>query len=132
MARRPAPPVDTSVPSMSNKSTAFMPAFMPAFMLVFPAFCLAHSQLHTLACPSMTYLFETEEHAQLRRNVKRFAQTYIAPHAHAWEEANEFPRELYKTAAEAGLLGISYPTEDGGGGGDMTHALVAAEEMVLF
>jgi acyl-CoA dehydrogenase len=80
----------------------------------------------------MTYLFETEEHAQLRETVKRFSQKYIAPHSHAWEEATEFPRELYKSAAEAGLLGISYPTEDGGGGGDIGHGLVAAEAMVLF
>ncbi len=80
----------------------------------------------------MTYLFETEEHKQLRETVRRFAQKHIAPNAHAWEEAEEFPRELYKTAAEAGLLGISYPPEDGGAGGDVTHALVAAEEMVLY
>ena len=79
----------------------------------------------------MTYLFETEEHTQLRENVRRFAQKHIAPHAHAWEEACEFPRELYKTAAEAGLLGISYPTSEGGVGGDLMHALVAAEELVL-
>jgi acyl-CoA dehydrogenase len=80
----------------------------------------------------MTYLFETEEHTQLRDSVRRFAQKHIAPHAHAWEEACEFPRELYKTAAHANLLGISYPTEEGGAGGDLTHALVAAEEMVLY
>jgi acyl-CoA dehydrogenase len=80
----------------------------------------------------MTYLFETEEHAQLRESVRRFAQKHIAPHAHAWEEACEFPRELYKAAAEANLLGISYPVEEGGAGGDVTHALVAAEEMVLY
>src|SRR4051794_25720045 len=79
----------------------------------------------------MPYLFETEEHAQLRENVRRFAQKHIAPHARAWEEACEFPRELYKTIADAGLLGVAYPEADGGGGGDITHALVAADEMVL-
>jgi acyl-CoA dehydrogenase len=79
----------------------------------------------------MTYLFETEEHAQLRETVRRFSQKHIAPHAHAWEEAEEFPRELYRTAAEAGLLGISYPTEVGGAGGDIGHAIVASDEMVL-
>jgi acyl-CoA dehydrogenase len=78
-----------------------------------------------------TYLFETEEHATLRAQIRRFAEAEIAPHAHAWEEAGEFPRELYRRAAGAGLLGISYPEEVGGGGGDLTHALVAAEEMVL-
>ena len=46
----------------------------------------------------MTYLFEGEEHAALRTNARRFAATHIAPHAHAWEEANEFPRELYRVA----------------------------------
>ncbi|CAN5924500.1 acyl-CoA dehydrogenase family protein [soil metagenome] len=80
----------------------------------------------------MTYLFETEEHRQLRENVRRFAQKHVAPNAHAWEEACEFPRELYRTAAEAGLLGISYPESEGGAGGDVTHALAASEEMVLY
>ena len=79
----------------------------------------------------MTFLFEGEEHATLRANARRFAATHIAPHAHAWEEANEFPRELYKTAAEAGILGISYPADDGGAGGDIGHALVVSEEIVL-
>lgn len=79
----------------------------------------------------MTFLFETEEHAQLRESVRRFAQSHVAPHAHAWEEAGEFPRDLYNQAASAGLLGISYPVDEGGVGGDLTHALVAAEELVL-
>lgn len=81
--------------------------------------------------PRMPYLFETEEHTQLRETARRFADKHIAPHARAWEEAEEFPRELYRTAAEAGLLGISYPVEHGGAGGDVTHALVASEELVL-
>lgn len=79
----------------------------------------------------MPYLFETEDHARLRETVRRFSQKHIAPHARAWEEAEEFPLALYGEAARAGLLGISYPVEVGGSGGDVTHALVAAEEMVL-
>lgn len=80
----------------------------------------------------MPYLFETEEHARLRETVRRFSQKHIAPHARAWEEAGEFPLALYAEAARAGLLGISYPVELGGSGGDVTHALAAAEEMVLY
>lgn len=79
----------------------------------------------------MPFLFEIEEHAQLRESVRRFAQSHVAPHAHAWEEEGEFPRDLYNQAASAGLLGISYPVDEGGVGGDLTHALVAAEELVL-
>jgi acyl-CoA dehydrogenase len=78
-----------------------------------------------------SYLFETEEHAALRRQVRRFATTHVAPHAHAWEEAGEFPRDLYRLAGDAGLHGIAYPEILGGSGGDVTQVLVAAEEMVL-
>ncbi|MBX3272265.1 MAG: acyl-CoA dehydrogenase family protein [Sandaracinaceae bacterium] len=77
------------------------------------------------------YLFETDEHRALREQARRWAAREIHPHAHAWEEAEEFPRELYRKAAEASLLGIGYPESVGGGGGDPTHALVAAEEMIL-
>lgn len=79
----------------------------------------------------MPFLFETDEHTQLRETARRFAKAHIAPHARAWEEANEFPLSLYGEAAKAGLLGISYPEADGGAGGDVTHALVASEELVL-
>ena len=78
-----------------------------------------------------SYLFETDEHRALRKQVRRFAASAIAPHAHAWEEANEFPRELYQAAAKAGFMGVGYPEELGGDGGDLTHVLCASEEMVL-
>jgi len=77
-----------------------------------------------------TYGFETEEHGQLRREVRRWAAREIAPHAHAWEEAGIFPRSLYTSAAAAGLLGLGYPTACGGGGGDLGHVIVAGEEMI--
>ncbi len=78
-----------------------------------------------------TYLFETEEHAALREQVRRFAVREVAPNADAWEEAEEFPRELYARAAEAGILGVGYPEAHGGGGGDLSHAVVACDEMIL-
>jgi acyl-CoA dehydrogenase len=78
-----------------------------------------------------SYLFETDEHAALRLQARKFAERAIAPHAHAWEEAEEFPRTLYREIAEAGLLGLGYPESAGGGGGDVTHVLVATEEMLL-
>jgi acyl-CoA dehydrogenase len=77
------------------------------------------------------FRFETEEHRTLREQVRRFARDHIAPHADAWEEAEEFPRALYPTAARAGVLGIGYPEAHGGAGGDLTHILVATEELIL-
>ena len=79
----------------------------------------------------VTPLFETEVHAQLREQARRFAQKEIAPHAHSWDEANEFPRELYNRMADVGLLGVGYPIEYGGGGGDLGLTLAVAEELII-
>ena len=79
----------------------------------------------------MPYLFETEEHAAIRASARRFAQTHIAPHGAEWEEAEEFPVELYKAATDAGVTGIGYPEAVGGQGGDLSHVLAASEEMLL-
>jgi acyl-CoA dehydrogenase len=79
----------------------------------------------------MPYLFETEDHAAIRASVRGFAQQHIAPHGADWEENEEFPIELYRTAARAGVTGIGYPEALGGQGGDLGHVLVASDEMVL-
>ncbi len=71
-----------------------------------------------------------ESHELFRQTVLRFAKEKIAPFAHEWEEAGTFPRELYKEAAAAGVLGVSYPTELGGGGGDLLHSLIMTEAML--
>lgn len=60
----------------------------------------------------------TEEHNMIRDTVKRFARTEIAPHAAEWDEAGEFPVELFKKAAELGLFGIRLDPEWGGSGLD--------------
>ena len=79
----------------------------------------------------MAYLFETEEHAAIRATVRRFATTHVAPHGAQWEEDEEFPVELYRTAAAAGIQGIGYPESLGGAGGDLGHVLVAQDEMIV-
>jgi len=79
----------------------------------------------------MPYLFENDEHAALRAQVERFAAAEIAPHADAWEEAEEFPLDLYRSAAAAGVLGVGYPEAYGGAGGDLSHMVAASESMVL-
>ena len=53
----------------------------------------------------------------------------IVPHVDEWEEAREFPRELYTRAGELGFLGLKYPEELGGQGGDYVHDAVWAEEL---
>jgi acyl-CoA dehydrogenase len=79
----------------------------------------------------MPYLFETEEHAALRAQARRFATEHIAPFAAKWDEDEEFPIELYRTIADAGLVGVGYPESVGGGGGDLTHVLAVSDELVV-
>src|SRR5687767_1795315 len=71
----------------------------------------------------------TDEHEQLRETIARWVSAEIAPHVDEWDEAGEFPRELYTRAAELGFLGLKYPVELGGQGGDYVHDAVWSEEM---
>jgi acyl-CoA dehydrogenase len=54
------------------------------------------------------------DRAALADTVRRFAESEIAPHVQAWDDAGEFPRALYARAAELGLLGLGYPEALGG------------------
>lgn len=71
-----------------------------------------------------------ETHEQVRLTARRFVEREILPYISEWEEAEEFPRELYRKAAEAGLLGIGYPEEFGGTGPDIFMKIAASEEMM--
>jgi acyl-CoA dehydrogenase len=70
-----------------------------------------------------------EEHEELRQTVARFVQSEIAPHVDEWEEAREFPRELFGRCAELGFLGLKFPEELGGQGGTHLHDAVWVEEL---
>jgi acyl-CoA dehydrogenase len=71
----------------------------------------------------------TDEHSQLRETISRWVADEIAPHVDEWEAAREFPRALYTRAGELGFLGLKYPVELGGQGGDYVHDAVWAEEL---
>jgi acyl-CoA dehydrogenase len=71
----------------------------------------------------------TEEHEELRETISRFVGAEIAPHVDEWEEAREFPRELFARCGELGFLGLKYPEELGGQGGTYVHDAVWVEEL---
>jgi acyl-CoA dehydrogenase len=70
-----------------------------------------------------------EEHEELRGTVRRFVLKEIAPNVPEWEEAREFPRELYARCAELGFLGLKFPEELGGQGGTHLHDAIWVEEL---
>ncbi|MAL97327.1 acyl-CoA dehydrogenase family protein [Hydrocarboniclastica marina] len=70
-------------------------------------------------------------HNQARETARRFIQSQVLPHIEAWEEAGEFPRELYREAGDAGLLGIGFPEALGGSGeGDIFLKIAVSEELM--
>lgn len=74
-------------------------------------------------------LYYTEEHDAFRDQVRKFVEREIAPHIETWEEANEFPRELYRKAGELGLLSLGFPEELGGTPADGFYTLVLTDEL---
>ncbi|MGO4711427.1 acyl-CoA dehydrogenase family protein [Bradyrhizobium sp. 2TAF24] len=73
--------------------------------------------------------FYTADHLAFRDVVRRFVEREIEPYAHQWDEAEEFPRELYIKAADIGLLGLGYPEEFGGVEADQFMRIVASQEL---
>ncbi|MEA2839196.1 MAG: acyl-CoA dehydrogenase [Methylobacteriaceae bacterium] len=73
--------------------------------------------------------FYGQEHAAFRETVRRFVAKEIEPFAAEWDEAGEFPRELYRKAAGIGLLQIGFPEEYGGIPCDRFMRLVASQEL---
>jgi acyl-CoA dehydrogenase len=71
----------------------------------------------------------TDEHEMLRRTVRAFVEKEVVPHVDAWEEAGRIPRELWRRLGELGFLGLEFPVEYGGGGGDFLSSVVLGEEM---
>jgi acyl-CoA dehydrogenase len=71
----------------------------------------------------------TEEHEELRQSIRGFLERELAPHAQEWEEQRWFPNELFPRLAAQGLLGLKYPLQYGGQGGDYLHEAVLCEEM---
>jgi acyl-CoA dehydrogenase len=74
--------------------------------------------------------FDTPERQELRAAVRRFVEREVVPNLADWEEHGELPRELHKTAAGFGLLGIGFPEAVGGSGGDLLDSIVATEELI--
>ena len=74
------------------------------------------------------HLLFTDEHEQLRESMKAWVQKECFPHRMEWEQ-NYWPNSILKRAGELGYLGLCYPEEYGGQGGDYFYSLVRAECM---
>jgi len=71
----------------------------------------------------------SDEHEMLRKSIRAFVEKEVAPHVREWEDAGRIPRSLWRRLGELGFLGLEFPTEHGGGGGDFLSSVVLGEEM---
>jgi short/branched chain acyl-CoA dehydrogenase len=69
------------------------------------------------------------DHELIRRTVRDFARSEIAPVAEELDRTKSFPYEIVRKLAELNLMGIPFPEEYGGGGGDTLAYALAVEEL---
>ena len=77
---------------------------------------------------SRKHLIFTEEHEDLRESMQGWVQKELAPNVADYEE-NLWPDSVLHRAAELGYVGLCFPEEYGGQGGDYFYSLVRAECM---
>ena len=73
-------------------------------------------------------MYFTDAHEELRLHIRKFLEKEVQPHLEEWEERT-FPDSIFKRFGELGFLGLRYPPEYGGQGGDYFSAIVLSEEM---
>jgi alkylation response protein AidB-like acyl-CoA dehydrogenase len=71
----------------------------------------------------------SQEQAMIRRLAREFAEGEVAPGAAERDKTGRFPLELVRKMGELGLMGIPYPEEYGGMGGDTVSYALAVEEI---
>jgi short-chain 2-methylacyl-CoA dehydrogenase len=69
------------------------------------------------------------EHQLIRRTVREFAEGEVAPHAEELDRTKAFPYEIVEKLGKLDLMGIPFPQEYGGGGGDTLAYTIAVEEL---
>ncbi|MBA9006458.1 MULTISPECIES: acyl-CoA dehydrogenase family protein [Thermomonospora] len=74
-------------------------------------------------------LLPTEEARQLIDLTREIAANELRPRAARAEADEEFPREMFRLLGRAGLLGLPYPEEAGGGGQPYEVYLQVLEEI---
>jgi len=74
-------------------------------------------------------IYFSEEHEQLRAQLRRFVENEVKPHGLKWEEQGYVPREVLQKMGALGFLGIRYPSEYGGSEMDTLGTVVLAEEL---
>src|SRR5882672_879067 len=71
----------------------------------------------------------SSDHELIRRTVREFAEGEVAPVAEELDRTKSFPYEIVAKLGKLNLMGIPFPEEYGGGGGDTLAYTLAVEEL---
>lgn len=71
----------------------------------------------------------SDQHQAIQRTVRDFATGEVAPVAEELDRTKSFPYEIVRKLGELGLMGIPFPEEVGGAGGDTLAYALAVEEL---
>ncbi len=70
-----------------------------------------------------------QEQLMIQKMIREFAEEEVAPGADERDRTGEFPRDVFYKLAELGLMGLPFPEEYGGGGGDTVSFSIVVEEL---
>ncbi|GAB1448520.1 acyl-CoA dehydrogenase AcdA [Bacteroidota bacterium] len=72
---------------------------------------------------------QTENQKMVAQMVRDFAEKHIRPYVMEWDEAQHFPREMFREMGKLGLLGVLVPEEYGGAGFGYFEYVTAISEL---
>ena len=72
----------------------------------------------------------SDEQEALRASATTFVEREVLPNLEEWEAARSIPRDLHRSAAEQGFLGVSFPDEVGGAGGGLLDSVCLTEALM--
>ncbi len=71
----------------------------------------------------------TEEQSMIKKMMREFSTEEVAPGAVERDRTGTFPLEIFKQLGEMGIMGLPFPEEFGGGGGDTISFAIVTEEL---
>jgi alkylation response protein AidB-like acyl-CoA dehydrogenase len=73
--------------------------------------------------------FLSEEQLAVKKMVRDFAESEIAPHVMKWDETQTFPKDVIRKLGELGMMGVIFPEEYGGAGLSYVDYVNVVEEL---
>jgi alkylation response protein AidB-like acyl-CoA dehydrogenase len=71
----------------------------------------------------------TSEQRMIQKTIRDFAREEVAPGAIERDRTKEFPKEIFKNLADLGMMGLPFPEEYGGAGGDTVSFAIVTKEL---